>query len=155
MASGAHVPPNARVAAGLVLLYPSTSDSDTVRLVLTVRAGELGQHADQVSLPGGSVDPGEGVQEAALRESSEEIGVDPTLVRVVGVLSRLYIPVSDFVLHPVVGMAHSRPAFQPSTEEVARILEVPLEDIDDRRSTQGLSLAEPTADPGAVFRARW
>ena len=123
------LPPNARVAAGLVLLYPSTSDSDTVRLVLTVRAGELGQHADQVSLPGGSVDPGEGVQEAALRESSEEIGVDPTLVRVVGVLSRLYIPVSDFVLHPVVGMAHSRPAFQPSTEEVARILEVPLEEL--------------------------
>ncbi len=123
------VPSNARVAAGLLLLYPSPSNSEAIHIVLTVRTGVLGQHANQVSLPGGSVDPGEGVPEAALREAAEEIGVDPTLVRVVGILSKLYIPVSDFVLHPVLGVAHSRPAFQPSVDEVARILEVPLGDL--------------------------
>ena len=123
------VPTNARAAAGLVLLYPSASDDDVVQFVLTVRAGELDQHANQVSLPGGSVDPGEGVEEAALREASEEIGVDPTSVRVVGTLSRLYIPVSDFVLHPVIGVAQTCPTFRPSLEEVGRLLEVPLRDL--------------------------
>lgn len=123
------VPPNARVAAGLVLLCPSTPNGGTVRLVLTVRAGALGQHADQVSLPAGAVDPGEGVREAALREALEEIGVDPTLVRVFGMLSKLYIPVSDFVLHPMIGIAHTRPAFRPSIDEVGRILEISLAEL--------------------------
>ena len=74
-----HYPPDSRTAAGLILLYPRDND---VAVPLTVRASGLARHAGQISLPGGATDPGETLSEAALREASEEIGVDPSTVRV-------------------------------------------------------------------------
>lgn len=117
------VRPGAKRAAGLILLYPR---SETPHLLLTVRAGGLQQHGGQVSLPGGKVDQAETIRVAALREAAEEVGVEPGQVRVLGSLSTLYIPVSDFALHPVVGVADRRPVFRPDTTEVRRILEISL-----------------------------
>ena len=88
-------------------------------------------HTGQVSLPGGGVDPGESIETAALREASEEIGVPPASVRVLGRLTPLHIPVSRFLLHPVVGVTDARPAFQRAEFEVARILEVPIPMLTD------------------------
>ena len=119
-----HVRPGAKNAAGLMLLYPV---SDTPHFLLTVRAGALAQHGGQVSLPGGKVEPRETIQHAALRETAEEVGVEPNRVRVLGSLSTLYIPVSDYALHPVVGVADSRPVFRQRSAEVRRILEISLE----------------------------
>jgi 8-oxo-dGTP pyrophosphatase MutT (NUDIX family) len=114
------VPDDAREGAGLILLYPH---EDEPHLVLTVRRSDLPHHPGQVSLPGGAREPGEGRAEAALREAHEEVGVDPAAVRVLGELTRLHIPVSGFVLHPVVARADRRPALHPDDSEVARILE--------------------------------
>ena len=100
------IPPGARTAAALVLLYPLAEEP---HLLLTVRAGQLAQHAGQVSFPGGGLEPNETIDEAALRETQEEVGVDPNLVRLIGALSPLYIPVSDFALHPIVGVTHAPP----------------------------------------------
>ena len=88
-------------------------------------AVRLRHHTGQVSLPGGAVDAGETIEAAAVREAEEEVGVDATTVQVVGRLTPLHIPVSGFLLHPVVGVVHARPAF-PAEWEVARLLEVPL-----------------------------
>ena len=118
--------PGARTAAALVLLYPHF---DIPHVLLTVRAGQLAQHARQVSLPGGRLEPGETVQDAALRESFEEVGVDPRSVRTLGTLSPIYIPVSDFALHPVVSTSDSRPSLRIASDEVERILEIPLRDF--------------------------
>ena len=123
------LPAEARVAAGLILLYPSASSGGTVQIVLTLRAETLGFHAGQVSLPGGAVEAGEGIPETALREAAEEIGLDPAHVSILGRLSHLYIPASDSVLHPVVGIARRRPAFRPSLDEVGRIIEVPVANL--------------------------
>ena len=123
-----HWPEDSRRAAGLLLLYPK---AEQPCVVLTVRAGALPQHAGQVALPGGTVEPSETVEQAALREAAEEIALDPTQVRILGTLTPLHIPVSAFVLHPVAGVADSRPRFRPAHTEVARILEVTLEELVD------------------------
>ena len=120
-------PEHTREAAGLLLLFPDAADRPTV--VLTVRAGTLGRHGGQVSLPGGAIEPGESFADAALREAQEEIAVDPRLVRVIGALSPIDIPVSSFRLHPIVGVCDARPAFSPADGEVAKILDVTLDEL--------------------------
>jgi 8-oxo-dGTP pyrophosphatase MutT (NUDIX family) len=121
-------PSSIRHAAGLLLVFPR---ADRAHIVLTVRAGTLGRHSGQVSLPGGVVEPGETLEHAALREAHEEIALVPDIVRVVGALTPLDIPVSGFRLHPILAAAEERPVLAPSDGEVARILEVPVEDLLD------------------------
>ena len=131
------VPDHATPAAALVLLYPL---DDAPHVLLTVRAGRLGKHAGQVSFPGGLIDDGESVRDAALREAFEEVGLDPAAVRVAGALSPLYITVSNFAIHPVAGVAASTPRLHPSAAEVARLLPAPLAALADpanlRRGTR-------------------
>jgi len=116
-----------RDAAGLVLLFPDANDR--THLVLTVRADTLGRHSGQVSLPGGVIEPGESFAHAALREAHEEVALDRRLVRVAGALTPIDIPVSGFRLHPIVGLVDSRPVLSPADGEVARILDVALDDL--------------------------
>jgi 8-oxo-dGTP pyrophosphatase MutT (NUDIX family) len=118
----------ARVAAGLILLYPI--DGEAV-VPLTLRAEGLARHAGQISLPGGASDPGETVVETALREAREEIGIDPSSLRIIGALTPLDITVSGFTLHPIVAATDARPAFTAAPEEVAAVLEVPLAHLRD------------------------
>jgi 8-oxo-dGTP pyrophosphatase MutT (NUDIX family) len=71
------------------------------------------------------------VAEAALRESHEEIGVDPSDVRVVGALSSLWVLVSGFVVHPIIAIADARPGFSASPREVETLIEVPVAVLSD------------------------
>ena len=123
-----HFPADSRVAAALLLLYPRDRD---LAVPLTVRASGLARHAGQVSLPGGAMDPGETLGETALREASEEIGVDPASVRILGELTPVHVIVSGFTLHPIVGVTDRRPAFVAAPGEVDEILEVSLDDLRD------------------------
>jgi 8-oxo-dGTP pyrophosphatase MutT (NUDIX family) len=121
-------PTGLRDAAALVLVYPL---DNVPHVILTVRGSQLRNHTGQVSLPGGSVDEDETVEIAALREASEEVGVAPTSVRLLGRLTPLQIPVSGYMLHPVVGLVETRPVFEAAEWEVARILEVPVTTLRD------------------------
>ncbi|MGE3842400.1 MAG: CoA pyrophosphatase [Vicinamibacterales bacterium] len=116
-------PEAARQAAALLLLYPVDG---TTCLALTRRASHLTRHGGQISFPGGVIEPEETVEGSALREAQEEVGVDPTTIRVIGRLTPLHIFVSGFVVHPVVAAAAVRPQFAPDRYEVERILDVPL-----------------------------
>lgn len=145
-----HFPADARTAAALLLLYPHEG---AVAVPLTVRAQGLARHAGQISLPGGVVDAGETIAQAALREASEEIGVDPAAVRIVGELTPVYVIVSGFTLHPVVGVTDERPAFIAAPGEVDEILEVSLDMLQDasriRRGTrtrEGIAVEYPYFD---------
>ena len=143
-------PADARGAAGLLLLYPGAQGPS---LPLTVRASGLRRHAGQISLPGGATDPGETLVQAALREAHEEIGVDPARVRILGELTPVYVLVSGFTLHPVVGVTDDRPVFAPAAHEVEEVLEVSVDDLQDasriRRGTrtrEGLAIEYPYFD---------
>ena len=118
------VPTTLRHAAGLLLLFPI---GNVAHLVLTVRGDSLGRHSGQVSLPGGVIEAGESIEEAALREAHEEIALDLSEVRTLGRLAPLDIPVSGFRLHPVVAAMDSHPHLHPADGEVARILEPSVE----------------------------
>ena len=121
-------PIGARAAAALLCLHPVAGG---IAIPLTVRASTLARHAGQISLPGGATDPGETPAQAALREASEEIGLDPASVRVLGDLTPIHVLVSGFTLHPVVGVTDVRPAFHPAPGEVDEIVEVRLDDLQD------------------------
>ncbi len=121
-------PEESRPAAALLLLFPAASPA---HVLLTVRSSQLPSHAGQVSLPGGAVEDGESLEQAALREASEETGVDPAAVRVLGRLTPLHIPVSGFVLNTVVGVTDARPDFRLAGTEVDQILEPGLDHLLD------------------------
>lgn len=117
--------PAARPAATLLAIYPD--DSGQLVIPVTVRHSDMRSHAGEVSLPGGAVDPTDASREAAaLREAWEEIGLEPDLVRIVGVLDDVWIPVSNFELRPYVGTVAKRPTLVPHDAEVASIIELPL-----------------------------
>ena len=99
-------------------------------VVLTVRADRV-RHGGQISLPGGVVEPGETFEQAALREAHEEVALPLEGVRVIGALTPLDIHVSGFRLHPIVAVTGSRPLLTPADAEVARILEVGVDELLD------------------------
>ena len=125
-------PARIRDAAGLVLVFPAetkNAKAAEAHVLLTVRADTLGRHRGQVSLPGGVIDPGETFEQAALREAHEEVGLAQEQVRVLGALTPLDIPVSGFRLHPIVGASETRPRLAPAFGEVARILEIDIDEL--------------------------
>jgi 8-oxo-dGTP pyrophosphatase MutT (NUDIX family) len=139
-------PASVRDAAGLLLVFPIEHHA---AVVLTVRADAL-RHGGQVSLPGGVIEPGEAFEEAALREAQEEVALPRDSVRVLGALTPLDIPVSGFRLHPIVATSEIVPVLSPSDGEVARILEVPVDDLLDParlmstvRERDGIALTVP------------
>ena len=113
-----------RIGAVLCLIYGWIEDQP--HLVLTQRPETMRHHSSQISLPGGRVEAGEGWQEAALRETEEEIGVKIDPLAVIGRLSSIYIPPSDFIVHPFVALVEDRPNFLPNPREVAQLIELPI-----------------------------
>ncbi|MEU7029391.1 CoA pyrophosphatase [Streptomyces sp. NPDC046275] len=107
-------------------------------LLLMERSGSLRSHAGQPSFPGGALDPEDGdpaeggLLRAALREAREETGLDPAGVQLFGVLPRLYIPVSGFVVTPVLGWWRvPSPVGVVDPAETARVFTVPVADLTD------------------------
>jgi 8-oxo-dGTP pyrophosphatase MutT (NUDIX family) len=118
-------PKDARKAAVLALFFPKENDW---HLALIQRAAhEKDHHAGQISFPGGRHEVGDpDFRYTALRETEEEIGVEANKISILGNLSSLYIPVSNFLVHPYVGYVDFIPDFQPELSEVAQILELPF-----------------------------
>lgn len=116
----------AKEAGVLVLLYLDHQKSQ-LYLVLTRRAEELLDHKGQISLPGGGREPGDPSLECtALREACEEIGVCSDDICVLGRLTPVYIPISNFCVHPYVAYISHVPAFLAQPDEVAELLHLPL-----------------------------
>ena len=127
----AAVPDRARQSGVLILLYPEEAD---IKLVLIERSVDGGVHSGQVALPGGKKEDSDvTIIDTALREAAEEVALNAHEVTVLGRLSSLYIPVSNFEVNPVVAAAGDVPKLIPSEYEVARILRFSLADVFARK----------------------
>lgn len=131
-------PPRARAGAVLVLVEDA---QDGPRFVLTRRRQDLRSHPGQVSFPGGRIEPGESVEQAALREAVEEIGLNPASVEVVGTGARFYIPPSRFWVVPVIARWREPHALAENPWEVDAILRVGLAELLDERRQRHVPLS--------------
>jgi 8-oxo-dGTP pyrophosphatase MutT (NUDIX family) len=130
----AETPGQPRQGGVMIILY---NILDQTHLVLTRRRDDLNSHAGQISFPGGRREEGETIQTTAFREAYEEIGIAPEELALLGRLSHLYIPPSDYEVHPFVAWhKNGRPTFTPQETEVAEILEVPLSHLLDPTTRQ-------------------
>lgn len=109
-----------RHAAVLIALYPDAQD---VRVVYTLRRSDLRVHPGQISFPGGSPEAGESLEQAALREAWEEIGLAPDAVRVTDALPPVSTVVSGFLVHPFIATIDRATAWTLSEAEVDAVLE--------------------------------
>ncbi|HAI76862.1 MAG TPA: coenzyme A pyrophosphatase [Microscillaceae bacterium] len=142
-----------RFAAVLLLLYPDPTRQQLV-FPLIVRTEQEGSvHSGQVAFPGGKVEPGENPLETALRETAEEIGVKVSPEQVLGELTEIYIPPSNFMVYPFVAYVEQKPLFLPDAQEVASIFETPVAKLlsDDTRKIKpvqykGMDLLLPYLD---------
>lgn len=107
--------------AVLMLLYPEGTEWNTA---LILRPTYEGVHSGQVAFPGGRrEEQDEDLSFTALREAQEEVGIDPETVQLIGELSEVYIPPSNYIVRPYIGFVDYRPQWKPDPREVAKVLE--------------------------------
>ena len=132
--AGSHAPinpaPGARAAAVLAPLY---ARAGRPHLLFTVRSLDLASHKGEISFPGGSREPEDpSLVWTALRETQEELGIEPARVEVLGALPALFAAVSNFHITPFVGwLGAGPPALAPSPAEVAEVIDAPLDALAD------------------------
>ena len=124
-------PPRPRRSSAFLVLFGPGDDGEP-RIVLTERSHDLRSHAAQVVFPGGHVEPGESADEAALRESAEEVGLVPGSVEVVTTLPGVYLTPQSTELVPVIGWWHAPHAIGVvDPAEVRRVVEPTVSSLAD------------------------
>ena len=123
------LPEHHRKSGVLLLFYP---DSEHIFFPLIKRPNYPGVHGGQISLPGGKMEPEDfNVVQTALREAEEEIGVEKDQITVLGQMTDLYIPTSNFLVSPVVGFQTVVPRMTPEEKEVQRIISAQVSQVLD------------------------
>ncbi len=121
------IPQDAKWGSVLILFY---EEQNQIKFPLILRPEYDGVHSGQVGFPGGKFEStDENLITTALRETNEEIGVVANDVEVLGKLTELYIPPSNFLVHPHVGKINYKPSFFPDEKEVMKVIEVSLDDL--------------------------
>lgn len=116
-------------AAVMMLFYPKNA---ITHLVLIVRNAYPGVHSSQIAFPGGRTEEYDvNLQETALRETHEEIGVPPHKINVIRPFTEIYIPPSNFMVYPFLGYCNDELTFELQLEEVAGIIELPFSEFMD------------------------
>ena len=115
-----------RKSAVLILFYP---DKRNIKLILIKRAIDQTVHSGQISFPGGKFEKDDKhLKQTALRETEEEVGINPEQVSIIGALSKLYIPPSNFDVYPFIGFLQKKPQLN-GNHEVQHILEVDFDEL--------------------------
>jgi 8-oxo-dGTP pyrophosphatase MutT (NUDIX family) len=127
-------PPTAKLGGVMIVLFEKNKEW---HILLMQRTADGGTHSGQISLPGGKHDAQDGtITYTAIRELAEEMGIGMQHISLLGGLTPLYIPPSNFYITPIVCHWHTVQALQPSVQEVAQILEIPLQQLFDTNNLQ-------------------
>lgn len=134
-------PPDARPSAVMALLFFKEGQ---LHLLLMQRTPDKGAHSSQISFPGGKWEKRDpDLKATALRETKEEIGIDAGEIEVLGALSPLYIPVSNFQLFPFLGFLEKAPAYFICEAEVHCVIEVPFSFLLDEKNRVEADVTSP------------
>ena len=126
------IPDNVRQAGVLALFYPKAEDWHLVFIERTSK-NKNDRHRGQISFPGGKFEENDGVlSQTAIREAEEEIGVKSNDIHLLGELTQLHVPVSNFLVSPFVGFLEYTPNFTPQETEVSEVLEVPFQRFSEK-----------------------
>lgn len=121
------IPYDARPSAVLASIF---FHRDQLHTLMIKRTEDGKAHSGQVSFPGGRQERSDAdLAATALREAYEEVGIRPADVEILGGLTPLYIPVSNFLVHPFIGYMNKRPSYRLNDKEVARVIEIPLREL--------------------------
>lgn len=121
------IPKDAKPSAVLILMYPIEG---IWNILYIQRAKDGNAHSGQISFPGGKQEPDDAdLKATALREAHEEVGVMSEDVEIVGSLTSLYIPISNFNVYPFVAVAKNKPQYRLQKSEVATIFELPVSQL--------------------------
>jgi 8-oxo-dGTP pyrophosphatase MutT (NUDIX family) len=113
-----------RMAAVMMLFYPKNG---MTHLVLIVRNSYEGVHSGQIAFPGGKYEIEDKIfSRTALRETQEEVGVSPAIIDVIKSFTEVYVPPSNFMVHPFLGICKEEICFVLDPAEVSSIIELPL-----------------------------
>lgn len=125
---------NPKEAAVMMLFYPRNEQAN---LILIIRNAYPGVHSSQIAFPGGKIEKCDAsFAETALRETEEEVGIAPDQITVVRAFSQVYIPPSNFLVHPFLGYSCEELIFKPDPNEVAGIIEMPLDHFLDDHNVE-------------------
>jgi 8-oxo-dGTP pyrophosphatase MutT (NUDIX family) len=115
---------NPKKAAVMMLFYPKNGRT---HLVLIVRNSYEGVHSAQIAFPGGKYETADiTFEKTALRETHEEIGIHPEKIEIIMPFTNLYIPPSNFMVYPFLGICKEEIVFVPDNNEVVNVIELPL-----------------------------
>lgn len=140
-------------SAVMMLCYPK---NNTTAVLLIERAVYKGVHSGQVAFPGGKYELEDvDLMYTALRETNEEVGISAGAIEVIKPFSPVYVPPSNFVIQPYLGIATVTPTIIPALDEVANIIELPLELLLDDSIVKQVQLktsyAEQTVVPAFIY----
>ena len=115
-------------AAVLILLFPSGNE---IEFFLTKRTEDVEHHKGQISLPGGLKEDDESLKQTAIRETKEEVGIDPNTIMNLGSLTPFFIPVTGYIVHPFLGWCKEKPLTQVHDVEVHQLFSVSIVELLD------------------------
>ena len=137
-----HTPPNAKKAAVMLLLHPNKEGDLSLFYIKRTQHNPQDKHGGQISFPGGQVDAGDtDYTFTALRETHEEIGINPQEIEVLGQLTPLYVFASNFYVQPVVGYLPFNPSLQLQESEVQYVIVSSLTTLQDTNTIKTMDFS--------------
>lgn len=132
------IPENAKKSSVLLLLFEK---NQKIHTTLIQRPEYKGVHSAQISFPGGSFNKTDlNLESTALRETEEEIGLDRKKVNIIGCLTELYIPPSNFIVKPFIAFCNDTGEFTPDKHEVKKIINIPIEEFSGNKNIKSKNI---------------